>query len=145
MTAAGLHHLPEDRAAWVRGFVDTMRRLGVTFTPGQVETLHTVHEFGLLDGPSGVGRMLSDLSPGKRDVEARAAADRRLVRRYRDAEAKFHASQPHPRQTRAWSLIDGGFRCHLCKTDFLRYVDPAGAASAAQDHTQQCPGGGTDE
>lgn len=142
MTISGLHHLPEPDHAAVDALIATLARLGTPVTPGQAAKMHAAHEFGLLMGEDGIGRVLVDSSS-----KARAARARQQIRAHRaeqEAEAKFHASQPHPRQTRAWSLIDGGFRCHLCNTDFLRYIDPAQAVSAAQDHTQQCPGGASD-
>jgi len=142
VTVSGLHHLPEPDPKAVEMTFEAFERLGIRLTDGQRRTLAAAHEYGWLAGRDGIARIILDASaPG------RAAQDRRMVRTRREAsvEAKFHASLPHSRQTRAWSLIDGGFRCHLCGTRFLRYVDPAGAASAAQDHTQQCEGGASDE
>ena len=143
MTAAGIRPLPEPDHSQVDALIETLAALGTPVSAGQARTLHTIHEFGLLAGPDGVGRILADSSPAARAARSRQRA--RAHRAEQEAERRFHASQPHPRQTRAWSLVDGGFRCHLCNTKFLRYVDPAGAVSAAQDHTQQCPGGATDD
>jgi hypothetical protein len=138
MTISGLHHLPEPDHAAVDALIATLARLGTPVTPGQAAKMHTAHEFGLLMGEDGIGRVLVDSSP-----KARAARARQQMRAHRaeqEAEAKFHASQPHPRQTRAWSLIDGGFRCHLCGTDFQLGIDEHDMTSAAQDHTKTCEG-----
>ena len=139
MTAAGLHHLPEDDPAPLRMVLETLAKLGVTPTEGQKRTLAAAHRYGWLLGEDGIARILADGSPA-----ARAARSRQQVRPYRgeaDAEAKYHASQPHPGETRLWSPTEDGFTCHLCGRSFGRYVDSLQAVSAAVDHTKTCEGG----
>lgn len=144
MTAAGLHHLPTPDDGVFQRLLDALADEDFDLTPGRRTVLAALHEFGWLAGQDGVAGMMRELME-RETREAKAAAVRQRVRAHRaeqEAERRFRASQPHPRQTRAWSLIDGGFRCHLCKTDFQLGIDEHDMTSAAQDHTKTCEGGG---
>ncbi|MEU0493540.1 hypothetical protein ABZ249_30300 [Nocardiopsis sp. NPDC006139] len=137
MTAAGLHHLPEPDHAAVDALIATLARLGIPVTPGQAAKMHTAHEFGLLMGEDGIGRVLVDSSP-----KARAARARQQMRAHRaeaSAETKFHNSQPHSAEFRLWKVdADGlGFTCRRGH-HMGGFIDSRQTTEAAVAHHKQC-------
>lgn len=141
MTAAGAYHLPADDPAPVRLVLEALAKLGVTPSEGQRRTLEAAHRYGWLTGEDGIARIIADCSPA-----ARAARARQRVRSdgLADAERRFHASQQHPRQTRAWSETEKGFFCHLCKREFHLGIDRRDTAIVAREHTKTCEGSASD-
>lgn len=55
-----------------------------------------------------------------------------------DAERRYHSSQPHPGESRAWRVTsDNFFWCAACGTTSVRQYDsPADAADAAVEHAR---------
>ncbi|MFL1427102.1 MULTISPECIES: hypothetical protein [unclassified Nocardiopsis] len=142
MTAAGLHHLPDDGGARVRALIDTLRGLGVTVSDSQIAKLNAADGFGLLfpERGDGLARLMVDASPA-----ARANAARQQTRRYRDAadaERRYHASQPHPNEDRLWVPdADGlGFTCRRGHHEGP-FIDSRQTTEAAVAHHKQCQGG----
>lgn len=147
------HHLPTpDDAALQRAF-DALEDAGVDLSPKRRANLSTVHQFGLMDGPDGVGAMLLDAAiaaaptpAAAAPVDVQAAQDRRMVRAIReDGErpashrAVFMAAESHPQPERLWRMdADGLGFTHHCGFHEGGFVDSRQTTEMAVAHDKDC-------
>lgn len=135
-------HLPgPDDAALQRAF-DSLEDAGVDLTPARRTVLATIHQFGWLDGPDGVGAMLLDAVTAATPA-SKAATARRVVREHRDAaaaaEARYHAAVAPSWERTSRMDDDGAGYTHLaCGAHFGPFVDSVQLTEHRADHDKGC-------